>query len=112
MRNIGSTADDARHPGAWIATLLPRRAHGCGATQQHRRDGEHLGVPDLLAQAGQMTSMDMAGFVRDHADQLVGRFGLHDRAQVDEDTLAIRHEGIEGAIIDEDDLAGIAADSR
>ena len=46
----------------------------------------------------------MAGFVRQHADQLVGPLGAHQQAGVDEDALAARDEGVERAILHDHDL--------
>jgi len=36
----------------------------------------------------------VAAFVRQNADQLVGRLGPHDQAGIDEDPLRHRHEGV------------------
>jgi hypothetical protein len=46
-----------------------------------------------------VTAGDVAGFVRDDTDHLVGRVGLHQRAGVYEDVLAIEHEGVEGIVL-------------
>ena len=46
----------------------------------------------------------MAGFVREHADDLVRRLRLHDRAVVHEDAAAVGDEGVEDALVDDDHL--------
>jgi hypothetical protein len=51
-----------------------------------------------------MAAGDVAAFVRQHADQLVGRLGPHDQAGIDEDPLAARHEGVERVVLDDHDL--------
>ena len=51
---------------------------------------------ELLAQARQMAAGEMPGFVREHADDLVRRFGIEQRAGIDEDVAAVHDEGIEG----------------
>ena len=52
----------------------------------------------LLVAAG-----DMAGLVRDDADDLVGRLGLQQRAGVDEHAAA-GDEGVEARIVDQNDV--------
>ena len=39
-----------------------------------------------------------------HADDLVRRLGIEQRAGVDEDVAAVHHEGVEAAVVDDDDL--------
>ena len=51
--------------------------------------------PQFLAQARQVTAGDVAGFVREHADHLVRRVRVHERAGVDEDAPAVGDEGVE-----------------
>ena len=79
----------------------PARAPAAGEHADHRED---LGVRDLLAQPGEMAAGDVAGLVRDDADDLVRRLGIHEGADIDEDLLAVGDEGVEGAVVDEDDL--------
>ena len=50
-----------------------------------------------------MAAGDMAGFVRQHADDLVRRLRIHQRAGIDEDALGVDDEGVEGAVVDDDD---------
>ena len=57
-----------------------------------------------LAQLGEMAAGEMAGFVREHADDLVRRLRLHHRAVIDEDAAAIGDEGVERAVVDDDHL--------
>ena len=51
-----------------------------------------------------MPAGDVAGLVREHADDLVRRLRIHQRAGIDEDAAAVGHEGVEGALVDDDDL--------
>ena len=51
-----------------------------------------------------MTAGDVAGFVREHADHLVRRVRLHQRAGIDEDAPAVGDERVEGALVDDHDL--------
>ena len=51
----------------------------------------------LLAQLCQMAAGDMAGLVREHADDLVRRLRFHQRAGIDEDAAAVDDEGVEAA---------------
>ena len=50
-----------------------------------------------------MAAGDVAGLMRDHADDLVGRLGLQQRARVDEHAAA-GDEGVEARIVDENDV--------
>ena len=63
-----------------------------------------LRVRELLAQPRQMAAGDVAGLVRQHADDLVRRLRVDQRAGIDEDAAAVSDEGIEGAVVDDDDL--------
>ena len=51
-----------------------------------------------------MAAGDVAGLVGEHADHLVRRIRLHDRAGIDEDAPAVGDEGVEGAAVDDHDL--------
>ena len=46
----------------------------------------------------------MAGFMRQHPDDLVRGLGLHHRAVVHENAAAVGDKGVEGAVVDDDDL--------
>ena len=59
-----------------------------------------------------MAARDVTGFVRDHADQLVGRFRQEDRARVDEHISAIDDEGVKARIVDQMHLDVIARHAR
>ena len=60
--------------------------------------------PQFLAQARQMAAGNVAGLVGEHADHLVRRLRLHQRAGIDEDAPAVGDEGVEGAAVDDHDL--------
>ena len=72
--------------------------------EDHGDDRRRLRLRKLLAQARQMPAGHVAGFVRQHADDLVRHFRIDQRAGVDEDAPAIHHEGVERAIVDDGDL--------
>jgi len=50
-----------------------------------------------------MSTGNVPALVCEHADDLIGRLRIHQRAGVDEDALAVHHEGVEGAVVDDDD---------
>ena len=77
--------------------------HRAGA-EQHGDDHLGLGVGELLAQLGQMAAGQMPGLVREHADDLVRRLRLHDRAVIDEDAAAVGDERVERALVDDHHL--------
>ncbi len=85
------------------ATAARARHHRAGA-EQHGDDHLGLGVGELLAQFCEVAAGKMAGFMGEHADDLVRRFRLHDRAVIDEDAPAVGHEGVEGAFVDDHHL--------
>ena len=51
-----------------------------------------------------MTAGEVAGLVREHADDLVRRLRLQDRAGIDEDAAAVSDEGVEADIVDDHHL--------
>ena len=51
-----------------------------------------------------MPARDVAGFVRDDADDLVRRLGVDQRAGVDEHAPAVGDERVEAAVAQDDDL--------
>jgi len=59
-----------------------------------------------------MSAGDVTGFVCEHADDLIRRLGLHQRAGVDEDSAAVCDEGIECAVVDDDDLNVLLGKAR
>ena len=58
-----------------------------------------------------MAAGNVAAFVRQHADQLVGRLGPHDQAGIDEDPLAARHESVERVVLDDHDLDAVGIET-
>ena len=50
-----------------------------------------------------MTAGDVAGLVRQHADDLVRRLRFDQRAGIDENALGVHHEGVEAAVVDDHD---------
>ena len=107
-------ADDflrrAERGRAGVAEAVVRVAAGGGAgddgaNAEDRRE-DHLGLRprELLAQLGQMAAGDMPGLMREHADDLVRRLRFHQRAGIDEDAAAVDDEGVEGRLVDDDDL--------
>ncbi len=97
------------HGGAGIgqaavaAAALGTRHHRAGA-EQHGNDHLRLGLRHLLAHLGEMSAGKVAGFMRHHADDLVRRLRLQDRAVVHEDAAAVGNEGVEDALVDDHHL--------
>ena len=85
------------------AAPLPADDRRSGA-QHHRDDALDAGVAHRLLGAGQMAAGDMAGLVRQHAEQLVRGFGAHDQAGIDEFVLPAGDEGIELLVLDQIDV--------
>ena len=56
--------------------------------------------------ARQMAACNMAAFMGQNADDLIGRFGIHQGADIDENLLAIGDKSIEGAIADQKNARG------
>ena len=83
---------------------------GAGA-QDHLQDLHGAEVVQLFLHAREMAAGDVAGLVRQHADQLVRRLGAHDQAGVDKDALAARHEGIERVVLDDHDLDRVGVEA-
>ena len=85
------------------AAAFGARHHRAG-TDQHGDD--HLGLCpcQLLMHLGEMAAGEMAGFMRQHPDDLVRCLGLHQGAVVHENAVAVGDEGVEGAVIDDHNL--------
>ena len=96
-----------------VSTLpdLCARDHGADA-KQHGNNRGGLRVGEFLAHLGQMAADDMAGLVRKHADDLVGRGRLHQRAGIDEDAVRVHHERVERLFVDDHDLNVLLAQAR
>ena len=92
---IGQTAI-----GAAASCARDQRA----GAEQHGDDHLRLRRRQLFAKLGEMAAGEMAGFVRQHPDDLVRGVGLHHRAVVHENAAAIRDEGVENALVDDDHL--------
>ena len=94
-----------RHAGIAEATVRSAARtgdHGADA-EQHGDDRGGLRRGELFAQPCQMPTGDVAGLVREHADHLVRRLGVHQRAGIDEDAAAVHDEGVEGLLVDDGD---------
>ena len=59
-----------------------------------------------------MPAGEVAGLVRQHADDLIRCIRLHDRAAVDEDAAAVGDEGVEGDIVDDHHLDVLLLQTR
>jgi len=73
LRAGNDRAADIGHVG--VVRVRPRR-HRADA-EQHGDDRRGLRIGELLAHLGQIPVDDVAGLVREHADQLIGRRALH-----------------------------------
>jgi hypothetical protein len=58
-----------------------------------------------------MPAGNVAGLMGEHADELVRRFRLHDRADMEEHVLAVDDEGVEALVGDDVDIHVLAGDS-
>ena len=85
------------------------RRDRAGAEQQ-RDDRGGLRAGELLAQPGEVAARDVAGLVRQHADDLVRGLGVVERADVHEDAAAVHHERVERARVDQHDLDVLLAE--
>ena len=108
LRTGNDRAADIGHVG-----IVRARAgrHGADA-EQHRDDRGGLRIGELLAHLRQVPADDVAGLVREHADQLIGCRRLHQRAGIDEDVVRIHDEGVERLVVDDDDLDALIAQAR
>ena len=74
---------------------------------QHQR--RRLRPRQLRAKPREMTAGDMAALMRDDADHLVWRLGLHQRAGMDEHIVPVDDEGVEAAVVDDVNFDGLRA---
>ena len=88
-----------------------RAARHGAARQDHLENLQGGEGAQLLLHAREMAAGDVAAFVRQHADQLVGRLGPHDQAGIDEDPLATCHEGVERVVLDDHDLDAVGIET-
>ena len=89
---------------AAVAVAASRARHHRAGAEQHGDDHLGLRLRQLLAHLGEMAAGEMAGFVREHADDLVRRLRLHHRAVIHEDAAAVGDESVEGALVDDHHL--------
>jgi hypothetical protein len=59
-----------------------------------------------------MAAGKVAGFVREHADDFVRRAGVEQCAGIDEDMAAVHDEGVEGAVVEDDDADVLFGEAR
>ncbi len=85
------------------------RRHGREADDLHHQSGGFR-FRHLAPQPRQVAAGDVAAFVGDHADQLIGRLGIHQRAGMDEHVVAVDDEGVEGAVVDDVDVDVLRAE--
>ena len=112
---LGDLAAAGDRHRAEIAEALDagRRAGDRGAHADEGGDhGSGAGMGDRLADAGEIAMGEVAGLVRDDADQLVGRLGIDDRAGGHEHIGRGRDEGVEVVVRDKKDLHAADADAR
>ena len=101
LRRHGSPAG-GRLPPALPPVARPPTIAPTPSSMRDDRGG--LRVGELLAQPRQVAARHMAGLVRQHADDLVRRLAIVQRADIDEDAPAVHHEGVERAVVDQHDL--------
>ena len=66
---------------------------------------------NLRAEPGEMAAGDMAALMRDDADHLVRRLGVHQRAGMDEHIVPVDDEGVEAPVVDDVDLDALRAEA-
>ncbi len=98
---------DCRRAGvgeAVIAVAASCASHHRTGPEQHGDD--HLGLRprQLLAKLGEVAAGQMAGFMRQHPDDLVRGLGLHHRAVIHENAAAVRDEGVKNALVEDHNL--------
>ena len=59
-----------------------------------------------------MAAGDVAAFMGDDADDLIGCLGLHQQPGMDEHVLPIHDEGVEGAVVDDMDPDALRPEPR
>ncbi len=98
----------AHHHAAAEPGDLARVIVAGGCPTDHQADAQHghqqrlgLVARDAVAQRRHVPAGDVAGLVRDHADDLVGRLGLQDGAGVQEHVEAVDHERVEALVADD-----------
>lgn len=89
------------------AGIRTARRDGRGSPEHQRKDGGRRGVAQRILRARQMAAGDVAGFVRDHADDLSGVLGAHDQAGIDEQVLSASNEGIQRTVMHQKDVDGL-----
>ena len=71
---------------------------------EHREQRDPRRRGDALAVAQYVSAGNVAQLVSDHALDFLGGIGRFDQARMDIDNLPARDEGIDRAIVDEDDI--------
>ena len=85
------------------AGLARAQRHRRGA-EHHRRDHDPGRLADAFVRSDDVTAGDVAELVGDHALHLVGIVGDGDQAGMKIDDLAAGDEGVDLAVLDQDDL--------
>jgi len=101
MDSCGPRMAAAGLPPVLLRPAMPQRRR---KAEDHGDDRGHLRLRELLTQPRQMPAGNMAGFVRQYADDFIGHLRVDQRAGVDEDALGVDHESVERAIVDDGDL--------
>ena len=91
LRRVQKRAADIAHVD--IAGMGARRQRA--GAEQHADDHRSLHVRQFLAHLGEMPANDVAAFVGEHADHLIGRGRLHQRAGIHKDAVRVHDERVE-----------------
>jgi hypothetical protein len=100
LRRLQGRHAGLAHIGGAAAGGSDQRAR----SEQQRHDRLRRRLGDFIAQARQVAACDVTRFMGEHADHLVRRVRLHQRASIDEDAAAVGDECVEGPIVDDYDL--------
>ena len=108
LRCVQERAADIAHVD--IAGMGARRQRA--GAQQHADDHRSLHIRQFLAHLGEVTADDVAAFVGEHADHLIGRGRLHQSAGIHEDAVCVHDERVEIRVVDDDDLNVLRGEAR
>ena len=73
---------------------------GCNGAQHQRDNRLCAGVAHVFLQLGQMPAFDVAGLMRQHANNAICILGIAQQARIDEYTFAPGDEGVQPIIED------------
>ena len=91
LRSVDERPADIAH----VDVAGMRAGHDRADAEQHADDHRGLHIRQFLAHFRQVAADDVAAFVGEHADHLIGRGRLHQRAGIYENAVRIHDECVE-----------------